>query len=969
MSSSVLSAGIRRLRGLVAGQHRQDESDDQLLHAFTSRRDESAFAALLRRHGPMVLGVCRRVLGHQQDAEDAFQATFLVLARGAAALRRKSALASFLHGTAHRIARTAKRAAARRRKYEGQAPTRTPDDPAGELSWREVQALLDEEIARLPDAYRSVFVLCCLEDLSRTEAARRLGLKDGTVSSRLAGARKRLQQRLSRRGVELTALLAATALATPPAQALPAVLLTTTTNAAVSPLVAALTDAVLKGLSDGKVKLATALLLMGSLLTGAGLWAYHGPIAPESPEEAPAAKRGDKPRTAPPKHEAAMTVEIQGRVLGPDGKPKAGVKLLLLGQGDKPEPLGRTAADGRFTVSVPKEMTYRYRVDFLFHYLVALSEDAGNDFLSLDSLGSAQPVEFRLVKDHAIRGRVVNTEGKPVASVHVAVQSITTYENNSLDPFLIAWPKHDRTGGIPGGVKELWSEVATLLATTTDSDGRFVLHGVGAERVVSLRLSGAGIADAEVLVVNREGFDPKPYNQATRDNAPKGEGQRAARWLHGPDVSFVAEAEKPIRGVVKDVDTGAVRPGVEVGLTRNSRRDLVRPVVWAKTDARGRFELHGARKAKQYMLEVRDDPSAGYMGCQVWADDTAGYEPITVDIGVKKGVVITGKVIDKATGKPVPGFAEAAVLPDNPFAPAYRMFNWTGLYRPAQTTEEGVFLVVAIPGPVLLMGGPDIRRLPRGLLDAMPYKQPVADANYPQYFLKMADHTMYYGYGESDSLHGNFCKVLELKPGIAEVHQDIVLERADALAVKIQDAEGRPLHGAWATGLHPKPWMPALRIEDDSCSAYEVKADKPRLLVFYQPEKKLAGTRMLRGDEKQPVLVKLGPAGAIGGRLLDRDGKPLARIMVQILYRDRAAQQVHRVISEAQEVVTDTTGAFRFDGLIPNLKFAIYSLQHGKTLLEDGSKPRDFILHAVKAGETLDLGTIKLKQLSDNPGE
>ncbi len=115
MSSSVLKAGLRRLRGL-------DDSDEQLLYAFTSRRDESAFAALVRRHGPMVQGVCRRVLGHQQDAEDAFQATFLVLARNAMKLRRKTALASFLHGTAHRIALAAKRAAARRRKYEGQAP-------------------------------------------------------------------------------------------------------------------------------------------------------------------------------------------------------------------------------------------------------------------------------------------------------------------------------------------------------------------------------------------------------------------------------------------------------------------------------------------------------------------------------------------------------------------------------------------------------------------------------------------------------------------------------------------------------------------------------------------------------------------------------------------------------------------------------------------------------------------------------
>ena len=213
MSSSAMQNGIRGLRGLLASKARNEESDEQLLNAFLSSRDEDAFAVLVHRHGSMVLHVCRRVLGHQQDAEDAFQATFLVLARNAASLRNKTALASWLHGTAHRTALKAKQSAARRRKYEGKTPARPPENPSDELLWGEVRTLLDEEIARLPDTCRSVFVLCCLENMSRTEAARRLGLKEGTVSNRLAEARKRLAERLALRGVELTAVLAA-ALAT-----------------------------------------------------------------------------------------------------------------------------------------------------------------------------------------------------------------------------------------------------------------------------------------------------------------------------------------------------------------------------------------------------------------------------------------------------------------------------------------------------------------------------------------------------------------------------------------------------------------------------------------------------------------------------------------------------------------------------------------------------------------------------------
>src|SRR5262245_32654475 len=163
MADATLGTVLHNVRRLVGAPGGHSLSDGELLHAFLSRHDEDAFAALVRRHGSMVLNVCRRVLHHRQDAEDAFQATFLVLARKAASVRDRPALASWLYGAAYRTALTLQRAAARRRLHEARVKPAAPANPLTDLAWCEVEALLEEEIQRLPEKYRAVFVLCCLE--------------------------------------------------------------------------------------------------------------------------------------------------------------------------------------------------------------------------------------------------------------------------------------------------------------------------------------------------------------------------------------------------------------------------------------------------------------------------------------------------------------------------------------------------------------------------------------------------------------------------------------------------------------------------------------------------------------------------------------------------------------------------------------------------------------------------------------
>src|SRR5262245_58024251 len=219
---------LQHLRQLLHAEVTADLTDTQLLQRFAAEHDEAAFAALLARHGPTILQLCRRILHHTHDAEDAFQATFLVLARLAGSIRKPEAVGSWLYGVAHRIAVKASQAAARRRKRERQVSDMRGGDLAADVALRDLQIVLDEEVNRLPEQYRAPFVRCCLEGKSRTEVARELGWREGTLASRLDRARHLLRQRLTRRGVTLSAALAAVTLTAVEATAVPSPLVATT---------------------------------------------------------------------------------------------------------------------------------------------------------------------------------------------------------------------------------------------------------------------------------------------------------------------------------------------------------------------------------------------------------------------------------------------------------------------------------------------------------------------------------------------------------------------------------------------------------------------------------------------------------------------------------------------------------------------------------------------------------------------
>jgi RNA polymerase sigma factor (sigma-70 family) len=281
MSRERLGIVVECIRALADASGAGEGSDRQLLKQFAARREESAFAALMKRHGPMVLGVCRRISGHVQDAEDAFQATFLLLARKAGTIHRRDSIAGWLHGVAYRVAWKARKAMVRRQQREKRAAR--PEAAAVTAACGELQAALDDALRHLPEKYRTALLLCYFEGRTVEEAARLLGCPRGTVASRLARGRHLLRLRLARRGLALSTAAVTTLLLTATTDAA-STLFKTTVKASidfaggqaaarvVSPAAAALVAGGLRGtfLTKGNA-VALLLLTLSGIVAGAGV--------------------------------------------------------------------------------------------------------------------------------------------------------------------------------------------------------------------------------------------------------------------------------------------------------------------------------------------------------------------------------------------------------------------------------------------------------------------------------------------------------------------------------------------------------------------------------------------------------------------------------------------------------------------------------------------------------------------------
>jgi RNA polymerase sigma factor (sigma-70 family) len=937
MATAPLNRILGQLRVSLA-----DAPDADLLRAFLGARDSAAFAAIVRRHSPTVLNACRQVLRHEPDVEDAFQATFLVLLKNAHAIRERHSLGSWLFGVAHRVAVNAR---CRRAKHETRERTNEePPHPAGEspdLSWREASVMLHEELNRLPDKLRLPLLLCYLEGKSRDEAAAELGWSVGMVKGSLERGRLRLRDRLQRRGVALSAgLLVAVAAA--PGSAAPPGWVDSVVSFAGSGTVRPAVSALARGVSP----VLTSARRWASALAAAVLIGVGTLIAASTSTDAPPKK--DPPAAAAkdvPKPPAGEKIVVTGKVTDAAGKPVAEARLYVpyftkdppLSEDDiGTKEVGRTAGDGTFKVEVEKTEATRY--------LIVGAEGQAVGWADLEKASGTHEAAIQLVKDAPVEGRVIDTEGKPVSGAA-----------GKLDEFLAGW-------------KNEWNDALRLLndrmympleslhgAGKTDKHGRFALKGVGVERIAVVEVNAAGYGKAVVYVVTRAGLDAGPINKAAHDKiSPELRISGQPPLLSGPKVEAVLEGTKVIEGTVTDAETG--KPVPEVMVTSGSGYNSQ---VEATSDKDGKYRLVGLLKQRQYLLHTfTPDKKTSYLTWSARISDTEGLAPIRHDIQMTKGVILTGRVIDRATGKPVKrGGIRLAPLPDNKYfgtSPAYSGYSSNHM---SDEIDNGKFRVVTIPGTSVVMVQAEDTGETLGGKPVNPYLRAVPDPEYPKYFGKNGE-ARFTAAGNSleflDILHA--VKVVDLKPD-GEATVDLYLERGKTATLKVQDPDGKPLAGAVVAGLSAS-WPPTYTLPKDTAMVYALDPARPRTLYLLHPEKKLAAWVRVRGDEKGPVTVKLAPAGVVTGKLVDPDGRPVAGVTVNLQFPDGPGGDLYRDIQAGRPMgVTDKDGAFRIEPIVPGVKFGL-SLTKGQMYFQ--GEPR-IGQKEVKPGQTLELGSLTVK--------
>jgi RNA polymerase sigma factor (sigma-70 family) len=951
MATTQVGTFLQHIHKLAADRGVQHWTDRQLLDDFATGHSEAAFAALVARHGPMVLRVCRRVLSHEQDAEDAFQATFLVLAGNAGSIRNRDTVGDWLHGVAYRTALNTKRGTARRRSHEARLRAVAPQ--AASPLWDDVQAVLDEEILRLPPCFRKAFVLCVLEGKSGPEVAAELGCKEGTVKSRVNRARRLLQQQLARRGIQLAALLGTLAIAERAGRAsLPHTLAQATVGfgllvavgepaaAVIPPPVAQVAAGVTRAMFLTKAKIVTAALLALTLIATSACVLAHQALAAgrQSLESQGSAVSNSQPERAGAKAPAVDekdSLAYAGRVLAPDGKAVPGATLYLTrweGGLRHPSPsrmFATTGPDGGFQFTASK-------VEFGDHgqVVAATAPNYGVGWVEIPAGARRDNLTLRLVEDNVpITGQIVDLEGKPVPGATLRVLQINAATGEDLGPWLEA---ARRKKGLSLQLQSDYLRrftIAVAPKVTTDAEGRFRLGGVGRNRLVTAQLSGPTIVTQWLHILTRTGRTIEVTEH--EGNTAYGDPHTVITY-YPASLRHVAAPTKPIMGVVRDKDTKKPLGGATIqSLTLATNPIRIEYLVQTTADAEGRYRLTGMPKGKGNKIMVVPPRGLPYVAVHAEVPDTPGLDPVTVDFEMKRGIWIEGKITDKVTGKPVRGAVEYFSLYSNRNLADYPGYD--GTFLPdfgVGANEDGSYRVVGLPGPGLIAvwaRKPYLRAPERG--DEYGVKEPSLSTS-PYHMTNPINYTA--------------LARIDPPKGVESVKRDVALDPGWTFTGTVLSPDGKPLAGVRCFGLTgERRW----EHEPRKTAEFTVRGfnpSRPREVLFQHSGKGLVGVTQPPKANGGSVTVGLEPGASITGRLVDASGNPRAGIDLEVAFHLKGDSGFRSYSPE--RIKTDREGRFRVEALLPGYEFRL-----------EGAKG-ELHLGALRSGQTKDLGDVRMKE-------
>jgi RNA polymerase sigma factor (sigma-70 family) len=850
MAKAPLGIVLHHLHGLIQTPASEAVTDGQLLERFAARHEEGAFAALLYRHGPMVLGVGRRLLGQVQDAEDVLQATFLLLARKAGSIRRGEAVSGWLHAVALRLALRARGQRQMRQEREHQAAARQPAGPDFDVAWRELLAVLDEELGRLPARYRAPLVLCYLEGKTQEEARRQLGCPLGTVRSRLARARQLLRERLTRRGLTLSAGALATVLAATSAEAgLPPILFRATLKGGlqfavgeavaggIPARIAALVKGELQSMAGTKMQIgSTVLLLVGMIATAAVVLAGSAAATRKTPAAQPAAPVPQQDGGAKPRAEAEKPAQrpqdrqmtFTGQVLTPDGKAAARAHVAVVAVSRKAGEgvLGVTRADsqGRFRLPVRRITSG----EFYSSVVIAAARGYGLAWQNLDPDPRQLDWVLRLRPEQVVRGRLVDLQGQPAAGVklHLAYVGDPEAKENIQ---VVLWNRHQDLPPWPGPL-------------TTDAQGRFVLNGLGPKLLFGLWVRDDRFARQDL------------HRIAT------GDGKQAR------EVTLLLEPPRFVEGTVTFADTGKPVPNADVMVRCFTRRP--NESTWdhgaatCRTNAQGRFRVN-SYPGSHILVSAAAPAATPYLGVSKDLAWPRGMVQHQVNLALVRGVLVRGLVTETPSGKPV-ARVQVTFFPHLTEATFYRGDVAGG---GGQTGADGRFQMVIQPGPGTLL----FRSAERKHVQQLVYRN-VRSGKFSTFPTRQRFEQAW----NVDAMHA-----LRYTPGVKSQEVKVVLRRGQTVQGRLVGPDGKPV--ARVRMLCPVPSASVLteftpvEFRDGRFTLTGCDPDKTYPALFLDARHQWGAVAQISGRQAKdkPLTVRLAPCGSAVVRLLDRQGQPL----------------------------------------------------------------------------------------------